>query len=131
MPDISRSGIDFQKIARDQAKTLNMLNARYSGVDENNQPFNVAADLATQSPDDENLVELQHPKADIRTTEGDLVALSARLGHYPPEEERLDLACSVHLTHDTRLDIRTAPPTSAPHDASAAGDPAVTAEGPP
>src|SRR3546814_1216388 len=64
MPDISRSGIDFQKIARDQAKTLNMLNARYSGVDENNQPFNVAADLATQSPDDENLVELQHPKAD-------------------------------------------------------------------
>src|SRR3546814_5234258 len=73
MPDISRSGIDFQRIARDQAKTLNMLNARYSGVDENNQPFNVAADLATQSPDDEKLVELQHPKADIRTTEGDQI----------------------------------------------------------
>src|SRR3546814_13059084 len=60
MPDISRSGIDFQKIARDQAKTLNMLNARYSGVDENNQPFNVAADLATQSPDDENQIGRAH-----------------------------------------------------------------------
>ncbi len=61
MPDVSRSGLDFNKIARDHAKTLNMLNARYSGVDENNQPFNVAADLATQSPDDENVVALQHP----------------------------------------------------------------------
>src|SRR3546814_19276854 len=71
MPDISRSGIDFQKIARDQAKTLNMLNARYSGVEENNQPFNVAAALATRSPDDENIVATQHPQGDRRTTNGD------------------------------------------------------------
>src|SRR3546814_396384 len=131
MPDISRSGIDFQKIARDQAKTLNMLNARYSGVDENNQPFNVAADLATQSPDDENLVELQHPKADIRTTEGDLVALSARLGHYHQEEERLDLAGSGHLPPDKSFDIRTEPATVHLQDGPAAGDSAGTAAGPP
>src|SRR3546814_18413109 len=130
MPDISRSGIDFQKIARDQAKTLNMLNARYSGVDENNQPFNVAADLATQSPDDENLVELQHPKADIRTTEGDLVALSARLGHYHQQEERLDLARSVHRTHDTSFDITTKYPTVQLQDGSAPGDTAGTREPP-
>ena len=50
MPDVSRSGLNWQKVARDHAKTLNMLNARYSGVDENNQPFNIAADLATQAP---------------------------------------------------------------------------------
>jgi lipopolysaccharide export system protein LptC len=130
MPDISRSGIDFQKIARDQAKTLNMLNARYSGVDDNNQPFNVAADLATQAPDNENLVELQHPKADIRTTEGDLVALSARLGHYYREEEKLDLAGKVRLTHGKGFDIRTESATIDLKDGSAAGDTAVSGQGP-
>src|SRR5690606_5424142 len=107
MPDVSRSGFDFQKIARDQAKTLNMLNARYSGVDENNQPFNIAADLATQAPENEDLVELQHPKADILTTGGDRVALSARLGHYHREQETLDLAGKVHLIHGKGFDIVT------------------------
>src|SRR3546814_12080828 len=109
MPDVSRSGIDFAKIARDQAKTLNMLNARYSGVDENNQPFTVAADLATQEPDDENLVELQHPKADILTNDGDLHALSARLGHYHREEDTLDLAGQVPLTHADGFDLPNQP----------------------
>lgn len=130
MPDVSRSGIDFQKIARDQAKTLNMLNARYSGVDQHNQPFNVAADLATQMPDNENLVELQHPKADIRTTEGDTVALSARLGHYHREQEKLDLAGRVHLTHDKGFDIVTETATVDLKDGSAAGDSAVSGQGP-
>lgn len=130
VPEVGRSGIDFQKIARDQAKTLNMLNARYSGVDENNQPFTVAADLATQAPDNENLVELQHPKADITTTEGDLVALSARLGHYYREEQKLDLSGKVHLTHDKGFDIRTETASIDLENGTAAGDSAVSGEGP-
>ncbi|HEY9548152.1 MAG TPA: LPS export ABC transporter periplasmic protein LptC [Kiloniellaceae bacterium] len=130
MPDVSRSGIDFAKIARDQAKTLNMLNARYSGVDENNQPFTVAADLATQEPDDENLVELQHPKADILTNDGDLVALSARLGHYHREEEKLDLAGTVHLTHADGFEITTEAATVDLKEGSAAGDSPVSGQSP-
>ena len=130
VPEIGRSGIDFQKIAHDQAKTLNMLNARYSGVDENNQPFTIAADLATQTPNDENLVELQHPKADIRTTEGDMVALSARRGHYYREEEKLDLAGKVHLTHGKGFDISTETATIDLSNGSASGDSAVSGQGP-
>ncbi|MGF1631477.1 MAG: LPS export ABC transporter periplasmic protein LptC [Kiloniellaceae bacterium] len=130
MPEVSRSGLDFAKFARDQAKTLNMLNARYSGVDENNQPFNVAADMATQMPDNENLVELQHPKADIRTTEGDLVALSARVGHYHREDETLNLTGQVHLVHGKGFDIVTEAATVDLKDGSAAGESAVSGQGP-
>jgi len=130
MPDVTRSGLDFTKIARDQAKTLNMLNARYSGVDENNQPFNVAADLATQAPDNADVVELQHPKADIRTTDGDLVALSARIGHYDREEETLELTGKVHLVHDRGFDIVTGTARVDIKDGSAAGDTAVSGQGP-
>lgn len=130
VPDVNRSGIDFQKIARDQAKTLNMLNARYSGVDENDQPFNIAADLATQAPDNENLVELQHPKADILTTQGDSVALSARLGHYHRKEEKLDLSGKVHLTHGDGFDIVTETASIDLKQGSAEGNAAVSGQGP-
>lgn len=130
MPDVSRSGLDFAKIARDHAKTLNMLNARYSGVDENNQPFTIAADLATQSPDNEDMVELQHPKADIKTNEGDQVGLSARVGHYDRKAETLDLTGKVHLVHDDGFDIVTEQATISLKDGSAAGDMAVTGQGP-
>ncbi len=130
MPDVSRSGLDFAKIARDHAKTLNMLNARYSGVDDNNQPFSIAADLATQSPENEDMVELQHPKADIKTTEGDLVALSARVGHYDRKAESLALTGKVHLTHDKGFDIVTEKATIDLKDGSAAGDTAVSGAGP-
>ncbi len=130
MPDVSRSGLDFAKIARDHAKTLNMLNARYSGVDENNQPFNIAADLATQSPENEDLVELQHPKANIKTTEGDLVALSARVGHYNRGADILDLTGKVHLTHDKGFDMVTEEATLDLKDGSASGDTAVSGAGP-
>ena len=130
IPDVSRSGIDFKKIAREQAKTLNMLNARYSGVDDNNQPFNIAADLATQAPDNENVVELQHPKADVTTTDGDFVTLSARVGHYYREEERLDLTGKVHLTHDKGFDVVTESATVDLKNGTAAGDTPVSGEGP-
>lgn len=130
MPDISRSSIDWARAARDQAKTLNMLNARYSGVDENDQPFNLAADLATQAPDNEDVVELQHPKADVRTTSGDLVALSARLGHYNREGEILDLTGTVHMTHDKGFDITTETATVNLKDGSASGDSPVSGAGP-
>src|SRR3546814_8263226 len=114
----------------DLAKTLNMLNARYSGVDENNQPFTVAADLATQEPDDENLVELQHPKADILTNDGDLVALSARLGNYHREEEKLDLAGTVHLTNADGFEITTETAPVDLKEGSAAGDSPVSGQSP-
>lgn len=130
MPDLSRSGLDFAKVARDHAKTLNMLNARYSGVDENNQPFSVAADLATQSPENEAMVELQHPKADLKTSEGDLVGLSARVGHYDRKAETLDLSGKVQLTHDKGFDIVTEKASVDLKGGSAAGDSAVSGQGP-
>lgn len=130
MPDVSRSGLDFNKVARDYAKTLNMLNARYSGVDQNNQPFNIAADLATQAPDQENVVELQHPKADILTTGGDLVALTARLGHYDRDGETLELTGTVNLIHDKGFKIVTESATVDLKNGSAAGDDAVAGDGP-
>src|SRR3546814_13649047 len=64
MPDISPSGIDLPKLARDQAKTRNMPNARYTGVDENNPPCNVPSPPVPQSPTHQNPLPLQHPTHD-------------------------------------------------------------------
>lgn len=130
IPDQRSLGLDWTEMAREQAKTLNMLNAHYSGVDENNQPFNVTADMATQAPNNEDVVELQHPKADIQTTEGALVALSARLGHFDREVEILDLSGRVHLTHDKGFEITTETATVDLKGGTASGDAAVSGQGP-
>lgn len=130
IPDERSVGFNFPEIAREQARTLNMLNAHYSGVDENNQPFNVTADMATQAPGNEEVIELQHPKADITTTKGELVALTARIGHYDREVETLDLNGTVHLTHDEGFEITTETATVDLKDGSAAGDSAVSGQGP-
>ena len=130
IPDERNLGLDFSKIAREQAKTLNMLNAHYSGVDENNQPFNVTADMATQAPGNKDVIELQHPEANIKTTGGEVVALSARIGHYDREVETLDLNGTVHLTHDKGFEITTESATVDLKDGSAAGDDAVSGQGP-
>ncbi|HIC79821.1 MAG TPA: LPS export ABC transporter periplasmic protein LptC [Kiloniellaceae bacterium] len=130
IPDQRSLGLDFSKIAEEQAKTLSMLNAHYSGVDENNQPFNVIADMASQVPDNEDVIELQHPRANIETTEGAIVALSARTGHYNREVEILDLNGTVHLTHDKGFEITTETARVDLNDGSAAGDAAVSGQGP-
>ncbi len=130
IPDERNLGLDFPKFAREHAKTLNMLNAHYSGVDENNQPFNVTADMATQAPGNDEVIELQHPKANIKTNEGALVALAARIGHYDRKAETLDLNGTVQLTHDKGFEITTETATIDLKDGSAAGDTPVSGHGP-
>lgn len=130
IPDQRSLNIDWKRIAQEQAKTLNMLNAHFSGVDENDQPFNVTADLATQAPGSEDVVELQHPKANLQTTEGASVGLSARLGHFDREVEVLDLTGTVHLTHDKGFEMTTETATVDLKEGTASGDSAVSGQGP-
>ncbi|NIA67951.1 LPS export ABC transporter periplasmic protein LptC [Pelagibius litoralis] len=130
IPDQRSLGLDFSKIARDQAKNLNMLNAHFSGVDENNQPFNITADMASQTPDNEDVVELQHPKAKMQTTEGARIGISARLGHFDQEVEILNLTGTVHLTHDKGFEMTTDAATVDLKEGTAAGDSAVSGQGP-
>ncbi len=105
--DDSGFRLSVSRLAPDQADSLTMLNARFDGLDENDQPYTLTADMATQSESDKDLVELELPKADITLDDGTWLALTARSGEYRQQSRILDLAGSVSLFHDQGFEIRT------------------------
>lgn len=102
-----RFSLGMSRLTLDQAENLTMLNARYDGVDERRQPYSVTADMATQSKQDENLIDLELPKADMTMEDGAWLALTARTGEYRRSVEVLDLAGSVSLFHDRGFELRS------------------------
>jgi lipopolysaccharide export system protein LptC len=99
--------LSVSRLAPDQADSLTMLNARFDGLDEKNRPYTLTADMATQSDSDEDLIELELPKADITLEDGAWLALTARSGKYRQKAEILDLIGSVSLFHDQGFELRT------------------------
>jgi lipopolysaccharide export system protein LptC len=99
--------LSVSKLAPSQAENLTMLNARFEGRDEKDQPFSVTADIATQSESDKDLVTLELPKADITLQDGAWLALTARSGEYRKDAQVLDLVGSVNLYHDKGFELRT------------------------
>lgn len=107
MLDDDRFRLSVTELTVDQAENLTMLNARFDGIDENNQPYRVTSDMATQSTQDKDLIELELPKADITLEGGDWLAVTARSGEYRREAQLLDLIGSVNLFHDKGFELRT------------------------
>ena len=99
--------LGVSNLGMDQLDNLSMLNARFDGVDEKDQPYSITADMATQSRRGENLLELELPKADITLTEGAWLALTARAGEYDRDARLLDLYGAVNLFHDQGFELQT------------------------
>ncbi len=99
--------LSVSKLAPGQAESLTMLNARFEGLDENDRPYTVTADIATQSENDRDLVTLERPKADITLADGTWLALTAKSGEYHKETQVLDLTGAVNLFHDRGFELHT------------------------
>ncbi len=100
-----RSGVG--KLTQDQAQNLSMLNPRFDGIDEKNQPYRVTADEATQISPESPLIDLAMPKADITLKDGTWLALTANSGRYNRDGETLNLEGEVNLFHDRGFELRT------------------------
>jgi lipopolysaccharide export system protein LptC len=99
--------IGFSGIEAREAADLNMVNARYMGVDNNNQPLSITADIAKNLAFDAEVVELEMPKADMTLDDGSWLVLTAEAGKYSQNARRLDLSGLVNLYHDSGYEIRT------------------------
>jgi len=112
-----------------QLETLSMLNARFDGVDEQDQPFTVTADVATQSRESERLIELELPKADLTMTDGTWLALTARTGEFDREAQLLNLSGAVSLFHDEGFEMQTSAAQIDFNKSTAEGDQPVEGQG--
>jgi lipopolysaccharide export system protein LptC len=100
-------GLDLSELTIDQPEGLTMLNARFTGLDSRNQPFLVTADVASQGKDDDSVITLELPKADITLDDGTWVALSARDGLYDRDRQTVDLTGQVSFFHDRGFELHT------------------------
>jgi lipopolysaccharide export system protein LptC len=97
----------LQILGLDEVEQLTMVNPRFEGVDEKNQPFSVLANSASQAGKDDTVIQLEAPKADLTLEEGDWLALTAKNGAYDREKGLLLLEGEVTLFHDQGFDLET------------------------
>ena len=96
--------------APDLDGSLRMVNARYLGVDNRNQPYAVTAAEASQPEPNSPLVTLKDISADVFMDDsgGQWLALTAREGLYQRDARYLDLAGDVSIFSDRGHKFHTA-----------------------
>ncbi|MEK9673257.1 MAG: LPS export ABC transporter periplasmic protein LptC [Rhodospirillaceae bacterium] len=104
-----RFRIGFAAIQSNIDGDPNLLNPRYVGTDEDNQPYAVTADIAKKLDGDglDVRVGLELPKADITLKDGTWLVLTAENGVYVRRDKTLDLEGAVNLFHDSGYEFRT------------------------
>lgn len=106
-----------------------MIRPRFQGVDAQNQPYTISAELAEQK--DANNVVLNQVNADIVMQDGQWVTMSADGADVAVEENRFVLKGNVHVFMDTGYEFTTE--TMAVHldTGYGEGDVPVRIQGPP
>lgn len=122
--------IGFNRIYPEEAKTLQMVNPRFSGTNDKGRPFMLTADQARRASPGADSILLTNPKGDIITDSGAWLALSAAHGTYAQKKKTLDLSGGVELFHDAGMHFTTATARIDLQAGTVEGNDPVTGSGP-
>ncbi len=128
--DSRRFSIGFSNIEISEAKDPSMINARYIGTDNDNQPFAITADIAKKTDDETQSILLELPKADITLDDGSWLVLTSETGLYDRPSQYLELSGAVNLFHDSGYEMHTDAAGVDLSNGSAEGHTPVTGQGP-
>jgi lipopolysaccharide export system protein LptC len=107
-PSGQRARASTDRVSVEELVRTQMVNPRFSGIDDHGQPFVVAADLATPSPTAANATDLVRPRGEMTLSGGRSVTISAERGAYEREARYLDLEGNVTLVDDQGYRFTTA-----------------------
>jgi lipopolysaccharide export system protein LptC len=124
-----RGRVAFRRVAEVRPDALQIVEPRYQGVDQENRPYTVTAEVAVQGGNEET-VQLRQPRADLLLNDGAWVYLEAREGRYDKPRNWLDLAGRVTIHHDDGTQFVTERAALDVAGGNAAGDDPVAAQGP-
>ncbi|WP_232475128.1 LPS export ABC transporter periplasmic protein LptC [Neoroseomonas rubea] len=124
-----RARVSFRRVLQAQPDAVRMVEPRYQGLDEQNRPFTVTANVAAQT-DQPDIVDLDRPRADILLTDGSWVLLESRDGRFDKGSNRLGLTGEVTLWQDGGNMLVTEAAEIDLKEGSASGDRPVAAQGP-
>ena len=129
-PTDERFRIGVSSISLEEADRLSMLNPRFDGIDERDRPYSVTADLAVQDTGNDDLIDLELPKADLTMEDGTWLAVMAKAGRYHRKAETVDLLGDVVMFHDEGFEVKTDIAHVDLKAGTAEGDQPVEAQGP-
>lgn len=75
----SQFDLDYSDITKEQ-DDLRMSSPRFTGTDDENNPYTITADAATQDPHDRELVQLDALQADLAQSDGSWLSVNATTG---------------------------------------------------
>ncbi len=122
--------VGLANITQEDVQNLRMLNPRYQGMDKRGEPFTVTAKTAIKKNPQSDVVELDHPMADIMLNRGNWVALKGDSGVYREQDQQLDLIGNVQLYQDDGYEFETLAAHVNLADNTADGDDPVHGQGP-
>ncbi len=124
-----RGRLAFRRAGQTTTDAMRLSTARYQGIDEQGRPVNVTADRAQQR-EQQDLIDLTRPRADMVSSSGAWVLLESEAGEYARDKDELDLAGKVTLWHEDGSTLRTEAAHIDLNAGSAEGDRPVAAQGP-
>lgn len=110
--------------------TQSMQNPHYYGTDNQNTPFSVTANYASQVDVQNNVMSLDTPVADFTRKDGTGVILNADSGLFRQKDEILDLLGHVDLYQDNGFEMHTNSARLFVRQGDASGDEPTWAQGP-
>lgn len=125
-----RARVSFRRVIQASPEALRVVEPRYQGLDEQNRPYTLTADTATQAGQQQDVVDLEEPRADILLNDGAWVLLEARAGRFDKARNHLDLTGNVTLWHDNGTMMVTEQAAVQLAEGAASGDAPVAAQGP-
>ncbi len=84
-----------------------LVNPRFESTDEKKQPYTITALRAVQGENNENLIMLEKPVADILLNSGNWLAIQADQGAFREDTQRLLLKDNVKIFHDLGYQMTT------------------------
>jgi lipopolysaccharide export system protein LptC len=100
--------VEFTTLDRGQADLGSVINPRYVGVDDQNQPYTVTADMATEMGDGTDRMKLTNPKGDIVQNTGRWMSVTSDIGYITNRNQRVELEHDVMLYRDDGFQFETA-----------------------
>lgn len=116
--------------ARPEDDVLRMAQPRFVSTDQNDRPFTITADSATQTRADDSEVSLVAPKADLADKDGGWMQLGADSGYFNRKSDSLRLEGNVTLFHDNGMEFQTTRMGANLKDRSITSDAPVEGQGP-
>ena len=130
MPNAKLLSADISDLSADMAKNLVMIGPRYDGIDQNGRPYSLTASVARQVEDNEDVMLLLQPTADMTLEDGAWAALSADKGRYNRKTEKVFLVENVNFFHDRGFELRAPYAEIDFVTSTARGDKGVEGQGP-